>query len=141
MINMPGGPEVMVIILVALIVLGPEQLPKAMRTFGTVMAEIRKVSSGFQSEIKNAMDSFTEETDKAARGAEETKPQSATMTDAPGSEPAESTVDEVVVRNETSPTSGSAEVTTEQGPGTTVTRTVDETTELPPVDPIDRAAG
>ncbi|MGI8710633.1 MAG: twin-arginine translocase TatA/TatE family subunit, partial [Acidimicrobiales bacterium] len=40
MINMPGGPELMVIILVALIVLGPEQLPKAMRTFGNVMAEI-----------------------------------------------------------------------------------------------------
>lgn len=50
-----GGPEVLVIILVALLVLGPEQLPKAMRTFGNAMAEIRKVSNGFQSEMRAAM--------------------------------------------------------------------------------------
>lgn len=50
-----GGPEILVILLVALVVLGPEQLPKAMRTFGNVMGEIRKVSSGFQSEMRNAM--------------------------------------------------------------------------------------
>ena len=31
-----GGPEIVVIILVALVVLGPEQLPKALRTFETL---------------------------------------------------------------------------------------------------------
>lgn len=51
-----GGPEVVVILIVALLILGPEQLPKAMRTFGQVMAEIRKVSGGFQDEMRRAME-------------------------------------------------------------------------------------
>ena len=87
----------MVIILVALIVLGPEQLPKAMRTFGNVMAEIRKVSGGFQAEMKSAMDSFTAEVDNAAE-----KPQSAKMAEATPATPADSDVTEVVARNELS---------------------------------------
>lgn len=53
-----GGPEIMVILFVALIVLGPEQLPKAMRTFGNVSAQVRKVSSGFQDEMRNAMNTI-----------------------------------------------------------------------------------
>ena len=51
-----GGPEVLVILLVALIVLGPHQLPKAARQVGQVMAEIRKVSSGFQRELTSALE-------------------------------------------------------------------------------------
>lgn len=51
-----GGPEVLVILLVALVVLGPQQLPKAVRSVGNVMAELRRMSSGFQEEIRNAMD-------------------------------------------------------------------------------------
>ncbi len=51
-----GGPEVLVILLVALIVLGPQQLPKAVRSVGNVMAELRRMSSGFQDEIRNALD-------------------------------------------------------------------------------------
>ena len=53
-----GGPEILVILLVALVILGPEQLPKAMRTFGNVMAEVRKVSGGFQAEMRKAIDSI-----------------------------------------------------------------------------------
>lgn len=59
-----GGPEVLVILLVALIALGPAQLPKAARQVGQVMAEIRKVSTGFQRELTNA---FELETDKAEK--------------------------------------------------------------------------
>lgn len=51
-----GGPEVLVILLVALIVLGPKELPKAVRTMGNVMAEVRRMSSGFQEEIRSALD-------------------------------------------------------------------------------------
>ncbi|MCB0988235.1 MAG: twin-arginine translocase subunit TatB [Microthrixaceae bacterium] len=53
-----GGPEIMVVLLVALVVLGPEQLPKAMRTFGNVMAQVRKLSNGFQAEMRSAMNSI-----------------------------------------------------------------------------------
>jgi sec-independent protein translocase protein TatB len=65
-----GGPEVLVILLVALIVLGPAQLPKAARQVGQVMAEIRKVSTGFQRELSSALEA--EETATQPR----TKPQS-----------------------------------------------------------------
>ena len=51
-----GGGEVLVILLVALIVLGPTKLPDAARQFGSVMRELRKISTGFQNELKAAMD-------------------------------------------------------------------------------------
>lgn len=62
-----GGPEILVIALVALLVLGPEQLPKAMRTFGNAMSEIRKVSSGFQSEMRAAMHAAEAESEGGSR--------------------------------------------------------------------------
>lgn len=46
----------MVILLLALIVLGPEKLPEAIRRFARVYGEIRKMSTGFQSEFKTAFD-------------------------------------------------------------------------------------
>ncbi len=55
-----GGPEVLVILLVALIVLGPQQLPKAVRSVGNVMSELRRMSGGFQEEIRSALDMSTE---------------------------------------------------------------------------------
>ena len=46
-----SGSEIVVILLLALIVLGPEKLPEAIRKFGRVYSEIRKISNGFQSEF------------------------------------------------------------------------------------------
>lgn len=51
-----GGPEVLVILLVALIALGPAQLPGAARKVGQVMSEIRKVSTNFQRELTSALE-------------------------------------------------------------------------------------
>ena len=51
-----SGSEIVVILFLALIVLGPEKLPEAIRKFGRVYSEIRKVSNGFQSEFKSAFD-------------------------------------------------------------------------------------
>ena len=51
-----GGPEVLVILLVALIALGPAQLPEAARKVGKAMNEVRKVSTSFQRELTNAFD-------------------------------------------------------------------------------------
>ena len=50
-----GGWEVLIIFLVALLVLGPERLPDAAKQVGRVMSEFRKISSGFQREMKAAM--------------------------------------------------------------------------------------
>lgn len=129
MFNMPGGPELLVIFLVALVVIGPQQLPKAMRTFGNVMAEVRKVSSSFQAEMKSAMDSVVD------TSASE-KPQSGSMAAATPrpSEPEPVAVSddpaEVVARNDDPVLDPSAEA----APGA-------EAPAAPAIDPADRAAG
>ena len=76
-----GGPEVLVILLVALVVLGPQQLPKAVRSVGNVMAELRRMSSGFQDEIRNAIDGpiEAEAREQGAKLAE--KPEDADITE------------------------------------------------------------
>jgi sec-independent protein translocase protein TatB len=50
-----GTPELLVILLVALIVLGPNKLPDAARQVGRFMGEFRRMSSGFQNELRDAM--------------------------------------------------------------------------------------
>src|SRR3954469_9504677 len=51
-----GGGEVIVILLIALMVLGPDKLPGAARQVGKYLNEFRRISSGFQDEIRSAMD-------------------------------------------------------------------------------------
>jgi sec-independent protein translocase protein TatB len=51
-----GGGELLVILLVALIVLGPKRLPEAARTVGKVVGEVRRLSTGFQRELREAFD-------------------------------------------------------------------------------------
>ena len=63
-----GAPEVLVILVLALLVLGPQRLPDAARQVGSMMGELRKLSSGFQKEMKSAFDSETESAARA-RGA------------------------------------------------------------------------
>ena len=46
-----GGMEVIVILLVALVVLGPKKLPEAARQVGRALTELKRISSGFQREM------------------------------------------------------------------------------------------
>ena len=55
MFNLQGS-ELIIILLLALVVLGPEKLPEAMRKLGQFYAELKKMSSGFQQEFRNATD-------------------------------------------------------------------------------------
>jgi sec-independent protein translocase protein TatB len=55
MFNLSGS-EIVFLLLLALIVLGPEKLPEAVRKFGKGYAEFKKMSTGFQSELKTALD-------------------------------------------------------------------------------------
>lgn len=71
-----GGGEILVILLVALIVLGPQRLPAAVRQAGQFMGELRKMSSGFQNEMRSALNEA-----EAADAAE--KPVSGTMATPP----------------------------------------------------------
>ena len=47
--------EVMVIGAVALIVIGPKDLPKALRTVGSMTAKVRRMASEFQGQFQEAM--------------------------------------------------------------------------------------
>lgn len=103
-----GGPEILVILLVALVVLGPDQLPKAMRTFGNVMAEIRKVSGGFQDEMRKAMEQADPRTMIEGVSRSEPKVDSASQpavsaTATTAATPEEADVTEVVARNPLEP--------------------------------------
>lgn len=61
-----GGGELLVIGLVALIALGPEQLPGVMRKLGALSYQLRSMTSGLKDEFMSALE-------------EPTKPQSGTM--------------------------------------------------------------
>lgn len=54
MLNIGPG-ELLAICVLALIVLGPEKLPQTLRTVGRVTGELRRMSSGFQNEMRSAM--------------------------------------------------------------------------------------
>ncbi len=129
-----GGPEILVILLVALVILGPEQLPKAMRTFGNVMAEVRKVSGGFQAEMRKAIDSIDDSgsSSSASASADSSAPSGEPRPLA--TTPEEADVTEVVARNPG----------TEPDDGATATATAEtgaDPDDPPAVSPADRAAG
>ena len=56
MVNVGAG-ELAVILLVALVVLGPERLPAAVRHVGRAIGEVRRFSSQFESELQGALHS------------------------------------------------------------------------------------
>jgi sec-independent protein translocase protein TatB len=47
--------ELLVIAVVALLVLGPEKLPEAMRKLGRATKELRRITSGFEAELRDAL--------------------------------------------------------------------------------------
>jgi sec-independent protein translocase protein TatB len=60
------GSELVIILLLALVVLGPEKLPEAMRRLGQFTAQLKKMTSGFQQEFKAAVDEPMREVRKTA---------------------------------------------------------------------------
>lgn len=68
-----GTPELLVILVVALVVLGPQRLPEVARALGKGLAELRKATSGITSELNNARAQIEEEI-RAAERAKRTAP-------------------------------------------------------------------
>jgi sec-independent protein translocase protein TatB len=56
-----SGSEIIVILLLALVILGPEKLPEAMRKAGRAYSELRKMANSFQSEVRSVIDEPMEE--------------------------------------------------------------------------------
>ena len=65
-----GGGEILVVLLVGLLVLGPQRLPTVGRQVGRIVTEIRRVSRGFQEEFRAALDDPLGEAEARARGAQ-----------------------------------------------------------------------
>jgi sec-independent protein translocase protein TatB len=51
-----GGGEIIVILLLALLVLGPDKLPSTAKKVGKFLHEFRRMTSGFEQEVRKAMD-------------------------------------------------------------------------------------
>ena len=71
-----GMPELMVIMVVALVVLGPKRLPEIARALGKGLAEFRRATSDVSEELRKAQRAIEDEAraaDAAARRADATK--------------------------------------------------------------------
>lgn len=64
-----GTPELLVILVVALVVLGPKRLPEVARALGKGLAELRRATSGLTDELQNARVLLEEETRAAEKAA------------------------------------------------------------------------
>lgn len=56
-----GGGELLIIILVTVIFIGPSKLPEVANTLGRLAATIRRFNQSFQDEIRNSFDDPIEE--------------------------------------------------------------------------------
>ena len=151
MFNLQGS-ELIIILLLALVVLGPEKLPEAMRKLGQLYAELKKMSSGFQQEFRNATDEPMREIRETANtlrdsvdfrklssGEREEKPKSAEMaaaTPAPASHTTVAPADPQAVPTDDVPTGDGP-----FAPPAADSRVAESDTIGPPVvvDPVDRA--
>ena len=79
-----GMPEIMVILVVALLVLGPKKLPEIARSLGRGMAEFRRASNEFTRTLSASLDEPPAEA-KPKPSVPEAKP--ATESAAPGPKP------------------------------------------------------
>lgn len=51
-----SGSKILFLIIIALVVLGPDKLPEAMRKAGKVYGDFKRMTSGFQNEMKSVLD-------------------------------------------------------------------------------------
>jgi Tat protein translocase TatB subunit len=58
-----GGPELIVILIVALLLVGPDKLPQVARTVGTGLRDLRRAANMAQSELRETMEELTREVD------------------------------------------------------------------------------
>src|SRR6185295_2839598 len=69
-----GVPELVVILVIALIVLGPSRLPDVAKAVGKALAEFRKATSDISDELRDVRRSLEQEVRNAEREANRPKP-------------------------------------------------------------------
>ena len=84
-----GAPELIVILVVALVVLGPKRLPELARGLGRTLGEFRRATSGVSEELDNARVLLEEEVRQAEHNARaaSTEPRIAAPAQANDAEP------------------------------------------------------
>lgn len=55
MFNITGG-EIIIVLILALVVLGPDKLPEFVRRAGRLYGEVKRMSTGFRTEFRDAID-------------------------------------------------------------------------------------
>lgn len=55
MFNITGG-EIVIVLILALVVLGPDKLPEFVRRAGRLYGEVKRMSTGFRTEFRDAID-------------------------------------------------------------------------------------
>ena len=138
MFNLQGS-ELIIILLLALVVLGPEKLPEAMRKLGEFYGQLKKMSSGFQQEfraatqepmreIRDTANVLRDSVDfrKLATGERDEKPKSGEMAEAPevpviapvepAEEPAEVPTEDVPFSSQDEPVGPADEAVSERAP-------------------------
>jgi Tat protein translocase TatB subunit len=61
-----SGSEIFFLLLIGLVVLGPEKLPEAMRKAGRLYQEVRKITGGIQSDLRSSFEDPVNELRKTA---------------------------------------------------------------------------
>ena len=86
-----GGPELLLILVLALIVFGPRKLPEVGRSMGKMLAEFRKASHEFQRTIEDEVEAEKVKAPLplAAEAVETRAPAEATVGRAPSPDPIE----------------------------------------------------
>ena len=110
-----GGPEVVVILLVALLVLGPKDLPRVMRAFGKARAEVAKYSGLLQAQAQTVMGPLNDVINDVSKPSADPAATEGQATPTPAA--AEAATD---LRPAATPTAGEAPtltLATEAGPG------------------------
>jgi sec-independent protein translocase protein TatB len=112
-----SGTEIIVILLLALVILGPEKLPEAMRKAGRAYSELRKMANSFQSEVRSVLDEPMEElrgTADALRDATNFTGASKTPTKSPTAAPAKPPTEATAVQADAEPDDAVVEAESDQ---------------------------
>ena len=87
-----GPTELIVILVIALLVLGPQRLPDLARSLGRAIGEFKRATSDIQNELDNARIMLEEETRAAAREQLNKKGRETAKPATPQAAPAETTL-------------------------------------------------